>query len=181
MKSAANISASNSGVVPLLFTARSLLTESEARQPLEQRTAELTPPDVPPKDRTAMLSSGIDCSRATSCSTSLMATRKCGATDSLRSTNTTMSSEVSSERVKLRKLRTTSSLSTTAKSDFVTVASGRLFSSVAKNVTRTSETALRYAGRPEEPFVSSAAEAYVKTNRARSTDRICQCANIAVH
>src|ERR1039458_5848940 len=177
MKSAPNISASNSGVVPLLFTARSLLTESEARQPLEQRMAEL----MPPNDRTAMLSSGIECSRATSCSTSLMATRKRGATDSLRSTSATTSSEVSSECVKLRKLRTTSSLSTTATSDFVRVASAWLFSSVAKNATRTSETVLRYVGRPEERFVSSAAEAYVKTNRARSVDRMCQWLNIAVH
>ena len=90
--------------------------------------------------------------------------------------------------MKLRKLRTTRSLSTTAKSDFVRVSSGRLFSSVAKNVTRTSETVLRYVGGPEESFVSSAEKTaaavqgntYVKTNRARSTDRVCQCANIAV-
>ena len=72
-----------------------------------------------------------------------MATRKRGATDALKSTSTTKSSAVSSERAKLRKLRTTVSPSTTAKSAFVRVSSTWLFSSVAKNVTRTSDAVLR--------------------------------------
>ena len=202
MNSDANIKASNSGVVPPLFTLRRLLTEPEAWQPLEHRMAGRISPDAPadvppnvapdvppdcaPKYRTATLSSAIDCSRATSCSTSRMATRRRGATDSLRSTSATTSSEVSSAAVKLRKLRITRPLSTTAKSDFVKAATGRLFSSVAKNVTWTCETILRYVGRFEESFALSAAAAYVKTayvktKSASSTGRMCPCVNIAIH
>ena len=73
-----------------------------------------------------MLLSGIARSRANSCSTSLISVRTRGATDSLRSTSTTTSSELSLECVKLREFRTTNSLSTTAKSDLVTASSGRL-------------------------------------------------------
>src|SRR5208282_3199504 len=81
----------------------------------------------------------------------------------------------------------TRSLSTTAKSDVVTVSSERLFSSVAKNVTRTSETVIRYVGVSEPSFLPWAAagqvavqvETQAKANKARSTARDCQCANIA--
>src|SRR5215467_721452 len=176
MNSAANMSPSYNGVIPLPSTLRILLAAFVPPHPPAQRIAGR----IPPNDRTEKLSSGTLSSCDTNCTTPVMALRTLGATDSLTSTSATTSSAVSSDRVRLRKFRTTMPSSTMAKSLPCTVPTDWA-PSLAENDTRTSETWLRNVATAEasdEVFWPNAAQRIPSVSA--KTNRICLLARIAV-